>query len=492
MIWLWTGMALLVVVLVLLDRYVLHPRPEAVPPLAAVARALFWFLFAMLFALGVFFLYETHWHDVGLNHRAGRIDGATAALQFLTALMMELCLDLDTVFVISAIFAHLHIPEKFQHRVLFWGVIVSIVTRGALVLAAGSILDRWDGFRFILAGLLVLAALRMILIRQENTDPEKNLIVRFLRRFVHVSERIDGSDLLTRVNGRAALTPLLVTLLLVETADTFFAFDSIPASYAVTREPFLIFSANVFAVLVLRALYPALVSLRGWLRYVKIGLAMILAYAAIAIALPVHMPPTEASLAAVLTAAGVGVFFAARWGSARQAVALDSPLGPEAERLARMTLKPARKIIVLVVGMLVTVVGIIMIGPVPGPGIVVVPIGLGILAAEFVWARRLLSKYSEHAQKIGKKAEKVLLKKPRPWLIPIVLGLTCGVIAFVWSARPFGVTKGMILSVAVPTLIGQFVWAGLTIQRARELKKAEPRPADTNADADQPRTPDAA
>lgn len=470
MLTLWISMLLLVIALVALDRFVLHPRPERITPTTAVARALFWFLLAMLFNGGVFLLYDGHHFGAGLHTGGPALDGVEASLQFLTVFVLELALDLDTVFVISAIFAHLRTPADYRHRVLYWGIPAALTGRGVMILSAGALLAHWEWFKFVLAALLVLASLRMILIRQADVEPEKNLFYRLLRRFVHVSDRQHGADLLAVVNGRPALTPLLVTLLLVETADGIFAFDSIPASYAVTREPFLIFAANAFALFCLRAIYPALESITGWLRYVKIGLAMILGYAAAAIALPfTHRAPTEASLAAILAAVGVGVFFAVKWGSARQARILESPLGPEAERLARLTLTPARKLIVLVVGLTIVAIGLIMLGPVPGPGIVVIPIGLSVLAAEFVWARRLLHRYSDHVRTLGRR----VMKKPRPWLILPVVGGTIAIITFAWVFRPFGLKLSAILSAAIPALLGQAVWAVLTIQKHREIKRAQ-------------------
>ncbi|MCC6677236.1 MAG: hypothetical protein IT436_08830 [Phycisphaerales bacterium] len=465
---LWISMSLVVVMLVMLDRFLLHPRPEVITPTTAVARLLFWFLLAMVFNAGVFFIYEEHNFGAGLDGGVHHVGGVEASLQFLTAFVLALALDLDTVFVISAIFTHLRTPAGYRHRVLFWGIPAAMVGRGIMIFTAGELLDLWGWFRFVLAVLLILAGLRMILIRQENADPEKNFIYRILRRFVPVSDRQHGADLLALVNGRPALTPLLVTLLLVETADGIFAFDSIPAAFAVTREPFLIFAANVFSLFCLRAIYPALESLTGWLRYVKIGLAMILAYAAVAIALPVtHRAPTEASLAAILASVGVGISFAVRWGSARQAKVRESPLGPDAERIARLTLAPARKLIVLVVGTTVVIIGLIMIGPVPGPGIVVVPIGLSILAAEFVWARRLLHKYSQSVQSVGRR----VMKTPRPWLIVPVVGATLAIFTLLWVFRPFEIRTSAILSGAIPALLGQIVWAYLTIQKYREIKR---------------------
>lgn len=470
---LWIAMSLLVILLVMLDRFVLHPRPEVIAPSTALMRAIFWFLLAMLFNAGVFFIYHEHGLAAGLWPGGPPMGGVEASLQFLTAFLLEMALGVDTVFVIAAIFSHLRTPADYRHRVLFWGIPAAMIGRAVMIITAGELLE-WPWFRFVLAGLLVLASLRMILIRQENVDPEKNLIYRVLRRYVRVADRQHGADLLAVVNGRPALTPLLVTLLLVETADAFFAFDSIPASYAVTREPFLIFAANIFALFCLRAIYPALESITGWLRYVKIGLAMILAYAAVAIALPVgHRVPTEASLAAIIAAVGVGVSFAVRWGSARQSTELESPLGPDAERIARLTLTPARKLIVLVVGVTVVLIGVVMIGPVPGPGIVVVPIGLSILAAEFVWARRLLQKYSQHVQNVGQR----VMKTPRPWLIVPVVGATIAIFTSLWIFRPLNIRTSAILSGAIPALLGQMVWAYLTIQKYREIKRAERRAA---------------
>jgi tellurite resistance protein TerC len=470
MVWLWILMTAVMALLLGLDLFVLNRRPERIGPAEAVGWAFFWFALAGACNGALWFM---HTHDLlGLRAATG-LHADEAAQQFLAAFLTESALGLDTVFVLSAVFAHRRTPERVQHRVLFYGLLVALPVRGLLIGSIGGLVNTWHWTRIAFGVLLVLAALRMILVRQENTDPEKNLFVRLTQKALPMTDRHIGTSLVTREKGRWAWTPLMGVLLLVETADVIFAFDSVPAAFAMTDSPFIVFSGNCFALLCLRSLFFALRGLTAWIRYVKLGLAAILAYCAVTIALPAEGRPHSYVSLAFIASALVAGFGAALIFPKRGPVPTVSPLGEDAERIARLTLRQARKLIVLVVGFTVVGLGILMlIGP--GPGLLVVPIGLAVLASEFVWARRLLNHYTERATKMGKRAGNALAQRSHPWLIAPVIG---GTIAGIWAIIHFGwLAPKLILPGSVPLLIGEAVWAVLTVHRHRELKRRRMNP----------------
>jgi tellurite resistance protein TerC len=228
----------------------------------------------------------------------------------------------------------------------------------------------------------------MLVIRHDNIDPDKNLLVRFVRRFYPVTSDYHGSRFFTTVDGHRAATPLFLALLLVETSDVMFAIDSIPAIFAITRDPFLVFTSNVFALLGLRSLYFALAGLMHRFRYLKMSLVFLLAYVGVKMMLSHHYPiPNLVSLAVIGGILGVGLLASVAAGS--DPAQLVSPLLGELERLAVISVRQARRIVVLVLGSSVVLVGVAML-VLPGPGLLVIPLGLAILAAEFQWARRWL------------------------------------------------------------------------------------------------------
>lgn len=333
--------------------------------------------------------------------------------------------------------------------------------------------------RFAFSTLLVLAALRMLLVRQENADPARNIFVRVTRYLVPVADppsgdvdatsRPDGQPELTvRLNGKLALSSLFVTIVLIETADAFFAADSIPAVFTVTQSPFLVFASNCFALLVLRSLFFALQELSNWIRYLKVPLAALLGLAAVKMALPTDVRvPTYVSLTAVASALAIGFGAAIVFARSGPTPAV-SPLGEEAERLARLTLKQARKLVVLVVGSTVVGIGVLMlIGP--GPGLLVIPIGLALLASEFVWAKRLLDQYTDRASRLGLKAGNAVAKRTPLWVIPVVIVAT--IAAIVVAIVHFNISPKLVLPGALPMFIGQGFWAYLTFKQHRQAKR---------------------
>lgn len=414
-----------------------------------------WLITATYFAIALLVGvagYAAWWSGVGPHVQPGR-PGHQVLLQFITAFLWQFALDLDGTFVYASLFAHLRTPEHSQRRTLMWGVLPALAVRLGVIVAVGLALASVPWLKFVVSGLLMLAALRMLTIRQENLDPERNTIVRLLRRFVHLSPAEDPS-LVTRVGGKLALTPLLVTTVLLETGDAFVALDSIPATLTISRDLLLVFAANGFAVLCARSLHVVLAARRDWIRFIKVGLATVMAYSAVLMSLPRRdQPDTWASLAVLVIAVGSGVVLGAvsRRGDHGHTV---SPLGPEADRLAKETLRRARRLIMAVVGVTLLLLGIFMlIGP--GPGIPVVFIALSILGAEFQWARRLMERYRERAHEAAVKTAAQARKRFRPWIIiPMLVGTgaVC-VAARMWLHLP---VRGLWLA-AIPMVLGQVI-----------------------------------
>lgn len=221
--------------------------------------------------------------------------------------MLELSLSVDNVFVIAVIFQYMRIPAHLQYPVLFWGILGAIVMRGIMIGAGAILIMRFQWVSYIFGLILILSAARMLVLREE-IDPEKGFVIRLARKFYHVTTRIDGRKFFTRENGKRAATPLLVTLLMVEYADLMFAVDSVPAIFAVTRDPFLIFTSNVFAILGLRTLYFAVAGMMHRFRYIKVSLVFILVYVGVKMMVAQHYHiPNVVSLAMIASVLGVGI-----------------------------------------------------------------------------------------------------------------------------------------------------------------------------------------
>jgi len=222
-------------------------------------------------------------------------------VEFITGYVIELSLSMDNVFVIAIIFAHFAIPDRHQHRVLFWGILGALIMRGLMIWLGVELIHRFEWLLIALGVFLVFSGLKMLFTREKESDPEKNIAVRLTRKFFPVSTEFDGQKFFTRLNGRQALTPLALVLVLVETTDLIFALDSIPAIFAVTRDAFIVFTSNVFAILGLRSLYFVLAGAIQYFRYLKIGLSIVLVFIGLKMVLLKYVPiPTALSLGVVV------------------------------------------------------------------------------------------------------------------------------------------------------------------------------------------------
>jgi tellurite resistance protein TerC len=229
---------------------------------------------ALAFNVFVYFAYEHHWF--GLDLPGDEPDGRTAAVLFLTGYVVEKSLGLDNVFVIAMIFTYFRIPSLYQHRVLFWGVVGALAMRAVMILAGIVLIERFSWILYLFGALLIVSGVRMAL-AQHPPNLEKNPAIALARWLLPVTHNLAGERLAVRIDGKLALTPPALALIMIETSDLIFAVDSIPAIFAITRDPFLVFTSNIMAVLGLRSLYFALAGIIERFRYLRLSLALLLA-----------------------------------------------------------------------------------------------------------------------------------------------------------------------------------------------------------------------
>ena len=239
------------------------------------------------------------------------------ALEFVTGYIIELSLSMDNVFVIALIFAYFRVPLAQQHRVLFWGILGALVMRGVMIGAGAALIQKFHALLYLLGGFLVFTGARMFFSDNDQVQPEKNFAIRLARKFFPVTSEFDGQKFLTRADGRTALTPLALVLVMVETTDLLFAVDSIPAIFAVTQDPFIVFTSNVFAILGLRSLYVVLAGALGFFRYLKFGLALVLVFIGVKMLLDIWNVQLRASVSlgivlAILLVSVIASLLAAR------------------------------------------------------------------------------------------------------------------------------------------------------------------------------------
>jgi tellurite resistance protein TerC len=272
--WHWVGFIVCVIIFLALDLGVFHRRAHVVGFREALLWTSVWFCLAMLFA-------------VWLRSARGEKEG----LQFVTGYLIELSLSIDNVFVIALVFSYFRIPSEYQHRVLFWGILGALIMRGLMIGIGVALITRFSWILYVFGALLLFSGIKMMLVETE-VEPEKNWIIRLVRKFYPVAPQLDGHEFVTHWQGKRALTPLALVLLMVETTDLIFAVDSIPAVFAVTKVPFIVFTSNVFAILGLRSLYFVLAGAISYFRYLKFGLSAVLIFIGIKMLIdPGESPP---------------------------------------------------------------------------------------------------------------------------------------------------------------------------------------------------------
>jgi len=302
----WVCFIALFLGLLFLDLSVLHRESAELSVKQALFWTAVWVTVAMSFAAVVYGLYEYRW--LGFEPGQGVTDGTDAVVQYVTGYLLEWSLSVDNIFVIALIFSYLKIPTQYQYRVLFWGIVGAIVLRGMMIAAGTTLLQRFDWMFYVFGAILLLSALRMLRSGEEVHDVGNSFPARLVRRFVPVTPELERARFFVRRDGRLFATPLFVALVMVELTDVVFAVDSIPAILAVTRDPFLVFSSNAFAILGLRSLYFAVAGLMAMFRYLRYSLVLILAFVGMKMLLVSHYHvPNLVSLGIILGTLAAGI-----------------------------------------------------------------------------------------------------------------------------------------------------------------------------------------
>jgi len=311
-LWHWVGFAACVVIFLALDLGLFHRKAHTVRFREALLWTGVWLSLALIFAFALKFTLAPNPAQREKN-----------SLEFLTGYLIELSLSMDNVFVIALIFTYFKVPSQYQHRVLFWGILGALVMRGLMIGVGAALIDWLQWILYVFGAFILFTGVKMFFVETE-VEPEKNRVIRLARKFFPVAPHFDGQNFRTQWNGRAALTPLALVLLMVETTDLLFAFDSIPAVFAVTRDPFIVFTSNVFAILGLRSLYFVLAGAISYFRYLKYGLALVLVFIGVKMLIDPHDDPPRwfqadipISLSLVVVAGillvSIAASLAARW-----------------------------------------------------------------------------------------------------------------------------------------------------------------------------------
>jgi len=302
--WMWAGFVAFVVAMLALDLGVLNRKAHVVGPREALGWSAAWVGLALAFGAWVFFQF-----------------GAAKGEEFLAGYLVEKSLSVDNLFVFVVLFAALGIPRALQHRVLFWGILSALVLRAAMIVGGAALLDRFHWLLYVFGGFLLFTGVKLWLHRAEAEDPGAGKVLALVRRLVPSTPRLAGQAFFVREGGRWVATPLFLALASIEVADVVFAVDSIPAVFAVTSDPFVVFTSNIFAILGLRALYFLLADMVGRFAYLKTGLSAVLVFvgAKMLVAGWVKVPPAASlSVIAGILAVSVG---ASLWRTRSRAVA---------------------------------------------------------------------------------------------------------------------------------------------------------------------------
>ncbi len=295
--WMWIAFGVIVLSMLALDLGVFHRKAHVVRPREAFFWSLLWITLAGLFA-------GTLW----------QLNGPQTAIEFTTAYFVELALSVDNLFVFLLLFRYFKVPDGLQHRVLFWGIIGALVLRAIMITAGAALLNRFHWIIYVFGVFLVFTGIKMLVQHDDEMEPERNPMLKLLRRLVPITDHFVGDRFFTRAPWgtgqvlRRGATPLFVVLVLVETTDLVFAVDSIPAVFGVTRDPFVVYTSNVFAILGLRSMYFLLAAVihKFWLLKPALSLVLMFVGAKMLLSGVFHMP-TWVSLAVIVGVLGAAV-----------------------------------------------------------------------------------------------------------------------------------------------------------------------------------------
>jgi len=300
----WILFLVLIAGLLVLDLGVFHKTDHAISMKESLGWTLVWVIIALLFGIAVYYIFKFNVFDANPSN----MDATDAMLKYYTGYLIEKSLSLDNIFVIALIFSYFKIELKYQHNILFWGIIGAIVLRGLMIFAGVAFIEHFSWSTYIFGAILVYSAVQMMTARHDNVDYYKNPILRFITKIYPINWELRDARYLVKENGRRVLTATFATLVVVEFTDILFAVDSIPAILSVTTNSFIVFTSNIFAILGLRNLYFFLANMMDRFNYMKYSLIFILIYVGIKMILVNHYHiPTVVSISFILGALAVGI-----------------------------------------------------------------------------------------------------------------------------------------------------------------------------------------
>lgn len=318
---LWGIFAAVVLTMLALDLGVFHRKAHVIRVREAAIWSAIWIGIALSFNVLVYYKL-----------------GSDRALEFFQAWLIEKALSVDNIFVFLAIFSYFAVDPSLQHRILFWGILGALVTRGVFIWTGAALLQSFHWVMYLFGGFLILTAIRMLVTQDQDVHPDKNPVLRLFRRFVPMSKENSGTKFFVRQNGRILATPLFLVLVVVEATDVVFAVDSIPAVFAITQDVFIVYTSNIFAILGLRALAFLVADLVRKLRYLKVGLSLVLAFIGAKMLVGGHIHVPELLSMAIVVSLLLGSALASLLFSSNDAVVpppsvsadFDSKAGPPA------------------------------------------------------------------------------------------------------------------------------------------------------------------
>ena len=293
----WFGFIIFILIMLAIDLLVFQRKPHEVRVREALIWSAVWISLALIFNLGVYI-----W------------GGKQQALEFLTGYLLEKSLSVDNIFVFLIIFSYFKVSQKYQHEVLFWGILGALVMRAAFIAGGIVLISKFHWIVYVFGGFLIFTGIKMAFGKENEVHPEKSPVFRLFNRLIPVAKGYDGGKFFIHNGVRWLATPLFVVLLIIEATDVMFAFDSIPAILAITRNPFIVYTSNIFAILGLRALYFALAGIMRYFHYLNYGLSLILIFVGVKMLLAgVYKIPVGISLAVIACILLISIAASIRW-----------------------------------------------------------------------------------------------------------------------------------------------------------------------------------
>lgn len=269
----WTGFLTLIIIFLALDLGIFHKNPHRITTKEAVGWTILWGSISLAFSGVIYWVYSNGWIE-----NTNGLSSEQAVLKYLTGYIIELSLSLDNIFVIAMLFSYFGVPKAYQHKVLFWGILGAVMFRAIMIFVGVVLINKFSWMIFVFGGVLLFSAYRLYFSVNQEFVPKKNPVIKLLKRFFPITKDFEGDRFIVRKRHIWAITPLFITLVVVETTDIVFAIDSIPAILGVTSDPFLVFTSNIFAILGLRSLYFVLASMLDRFKKLKYSLVFILTY----------------------------------------------------------------------------------------------------------------------------------------------------------------------------------------------------------------------